>query len=187
LVQTDHTKDGVDLIVWDTTTASARTLCNFYADTGVFSDKHVAIGKRGEAHFTANPQPGDFGIAQRSINDLLVGPTKGLFNMQRDCTIICVFHMDLSDKEGSPVYGPKTIGQAQIRDIGGIFGNLFHMEAAQSPVMGKPGVMETKFRVHMQTHGRYLAGVRATKALPPFELGDDPREFWKWFEEQTKR
>lgn len=174
--------EGVGTIIWDTFTERMRRCLHAFADSGVFSEnKHISVGKKGETSYMAQPMMGDYAVTQRAQFHILN------FLFRQPLNVVVLFHADLADQDTSPVYGPKTVGKSSIRDIGGLFDNLFRMEAKEGSggLGGKPAEA-TSYWVHCQKEGRWLAGARATKAMGKFRLGDDPVEFWKWLEHETK-
>lgn len=171
--------EGVGTIIWDTFTERMRRCLHAFADSGVFSEnKHISVGDKGKETYMAQPMMGDYAVTQRAQFHILN------FLFRQPLNVVVLFHADLADQETSPVYGPKTVGRASIRDIGGLFDNLFRTEAKDVQTLGKPE--PTSYWVHLQKEGRWMAGARATKALPKFKLGDDPVEFWKWLDNETK-
>lgn len=171
----------VGTLIWDTMTTRARRLLHAFADSGVFSDKHISVGSKGSGSWVAYPQMGDYAMAQRAVFHLWD------FLDRQPLNLIVVFHQALADEVANPIYGPKTVGKASVADVGGLFDNLFRLEAVGPPMIAPAGqTPRTEYYVRLQRKGRYVTGMRSTKAVEDFKLGDDPTEFWKYFESLGK-
>jgi len=176
-------------IIWDTMTATARDLLYAYADTGVFQgdkgDKHVAVGVPGSAAYMAAPMQGDYGFAQRTSMQLIATM---LFKQR--CNVIVLFHAGFIEPEGgiaALTIGPATAGKASIRDVAGLFDNLFRLDVRSKDLQTQSGIIKVNQHiVHTQKRGAYLAGIRTDHKINPIPevvLEPDPVNFWEKVDE----
>jgi hypothetical protein len=165
-------------IVWDTMSSTARDLLHGFADQGAFSDDgHVAIGKRGDPTWMAQPIMGDYGLTQRAVHHIL----KFLYNQPMN--VIVLFHVGVSESDsGRTIIGPGTVGKAAIESVASEFDNLFRLEAREQMVNKDPRNKKLTYHCITQKKGLYLGGFRSPHPVNPIasvELEPDPVNFWK--------
>lgn len=173
---------GVNTIIWDTMTETSRQLLFAYADTKVFSDKHITFGTPGTASYHAIPMEGDYGAAQRSTLFIL----KALF--KQDMNVIVLFHDTIvsPDREKGDKFesygGPAIAGKSGTQAVAGMFDNLLRVEA-EPKFDGK--TMKPRHVLYSTPKGLWLAGYRnPLTGENPFarvELRPDPVDFWESF------
>lgn len=169
----------VGTLIWDTMTETSRQLLHAYADTGVFSEKHVTFGKPGDASFHAAPMEGDYGAAQRSTLFILDHLFKQPLNL------IVLFHDNIvsPNKEKGESFntygGPAIAGKAGTQAVAGKFDNLFRVECEPK---FEGNVIVPKHYVYTVPKGAWLAGFRnpltGGNPLAKSLLQNDPSSFW---------
>lgn len=165
-------------IIWDTMTATARDILYAYADTGKFSQNHVSVGVQGQADYMAQPQMGDYGLAQRAVLHILG------YLMKQPTNLIVLFHTDYQEPEGAGAvtFGPATVGKAAIKPVASLFNNLFVLATAEQLVKGNPPTRRLVRKVYTERKGMYMGGIRAPypkNPVPEIEIGENPVEFWR--------
>lgn len=169
---------GAGVLIWDTLTQTAHDLLEAYAKLGNYATQQITFGKRGSAEFHAHPTPGDYGAAQNSVCEHLMGH---LF--AQPLHLIVITHEDWSEPKnaGECVGGPATVGQATIKSLPGRFDTVIRCEARRRSDPGKaPSV---QFIARTQPHGPWIAGIRNPGVnLPDVILAEDPRHFWQEYD-----
>jgi hypothetical protein len=174
----DWVSHGAGTIIWDTITQTAHDLLEAYAKIGNYAQQQITFGKRNTPEFHAHPTPGDYGAAQNSVCEHLMGHLFG-----QPLNLIVIAHEDWSESKnsGEVVGGPSTVGQATIKSLPGRFDTVIRCEAKRRQEPGKPPV--ATYIAHTQPHGSWIAGVRNPGVnLPDIILAEDPRHFWQEYD-----
>lgn len=175
----DWKKDfpDVNTIIWDTATETSFQLLSAYSDSGVFSEKHVAFGKPGTAAYHTAPMEGDYGAAQRSTAFILEHLDRQPMHK------IVIFHDEWDEpkegKGGATLGGPALAGKKGTKLIARRYDDLFRVDAMEKVV--PPNRVVTKYYVHTQPQGIWVAGFRTPlleNPFPKYELPPDPIPFW---------
>jgi len=168
--------EGCSVLIWDTITQTAEDLLEAYARLGNYAKEQITFGKPGTPEFHAHPTMGDYGAAQTSTCDHLIGH---LF--RQPLHLIVIAHEGWSEPKsgGELAGGPITVGQATIRTFPSRFDTVIRIEAKKKAEPGKPSRVEHTARV--QPHGPWIVGVRGARTMGDVKLEEDPRHFWKTY------
>jgi len=169
-----HDWKDAGTIIWDTLTATAEDVLAAYARLGNYAKDQITYGKPGTASFHAHPTMGDYGAAQNSVCEHLLG----LLFEQPKHLIILTHELWVEPKNAQEcIGGPATVGSATAKTLPGRFDTVIRCEAKKRGEPGKPKV--TEFIAHTNPHGPWICGVRNPGVnLPDVVLGEDPRHFW---------
>lgn len=173
---------GARTLIWDTITQTAFDILAHYARLGNYAKEQITFGKPGTPEHHAHPTMGDYGAAQNSVCEHVLG-----LIFQQPLHVIVLAHADWHEpKEGGEIVGgPATIGGAKIKTLPGRFDSVIHTEVKYKGEPGKPRVPE--FMARTQKHGIWIAGVRGQRGMPDTILNPaDPRDFWRAYEEAIK-
>lgn len=168
-------KRGCRTVILDTMTTASRKILQAVANSGKFSDKHIALETVGIGKINL-AMPGDYKGAQQNMMNVL-----DLFE-QSGVNLIAVFHDGLSEPEATSsaptVGGPATVGRSAIAPIAGWFDNLVRLESRSK---GTGETRSVEYWVATEKKGPYLAKLRlpvGRNPIPDFKLNDDPVNFW---------
>jgi hypothetical protein len=191
IATTDWSKQFPDCktLIWDTMTETSYQLLKAYANTGQFSDKHIAFGKPGTSTHHVIPMEGDFGAAQNSALFILD------FLKRLPMNIVVLFHdefvqpkKDADPRTGGLFGGPALAGKAGTRAVSQRFNNLFRQSIGSKGGQA-PGqtTIKPKFVVQTQPSGNeiWLMGARLPLPENPIarvELEPDPVNFWRAYD-----
>lgn len=173
-----ETYPKMGVLVWDTITATSRTMLQHVADTEQFSKRHVKFETPDGV--VSIPMEGDYGGVQEQMDRL----TDIL--LTKPYHVIVLAHKGLQTvKSGEDTIvtggGALTVGKATISSFAGKFNPVFHMITENKPSIGK-NPATTDYIVLGETRGHYKAGVRqGKKPGNPFArvvLQEDPVHFW---------
>ncbi len=173
--------EGYTNLVWDTMSTTSYDFLDAIAGEQQFVSKDkggIGFGTPGQEAFVAQPQEGDYGLAQQSVFFVL----KHLF--RRRLNLFVLFHEGDNGNKNDPKGGPGIIGRAAVNKLAGMCNDIFRVALTNER---KPNTMPPQFirRRMVQTQGTayWQLGMRSADGanpLPEFELkeGEDPVEFW---------
>lgn len=164
---------GARTIIWDTLTSTAHDVLAAYARLGNYAKEQITFGKPGTPEFHAHPTPGDYGAAQNSVCEHVLG-----LLFQQPMHVIVVAHEQWVEPKnaGECVGGPATVGAATVQTLPRNFDAVIRLESKRV-VDGKAKVLQ--FTAHTQPHGVWICGIRGAKAFPDTVLQEDPVHFWQ--------
>jgi len=168
-------KSGCQTLILDTMTTVSRQILQAVANSGKFSDKHIALETQGIGKINL-AMPGDYKGAQQCIMNFLdLAKFSGV-------NILAVFHDGLFEPEATSsaptVGGPATVGRSSLAPIAGWFHNLVRLEARSK---GSGETRSVEYWASTEKKGPYLAKLRIPlpkNPIPDFRLDDDPVNFW---------
>lgn len=173
----EWSKHGASTIIWDTLTQTAEDVLGAYARLSNYASNPITFGKKGTAEFHVHPSEGDYGAAQNSIGNHLLG----LLFKQPLNLIVIAHEVWVEPKNANAcIGGPATIGKALVGKLPGEFDTVIRTEVRRVTNPGKP--VETEFKARTQPHGPWVVGIRNPGVnLPDFVMGEDPRGFWQQY------
>lgn len=170
----DWSKHGASTIIWDTLKATANDLLAAYARLGNYAKEQITFGKPGTPEYHAHPTPGDYGAAQNSVCEHLIG-----LLFAQPLNLIVLTHEEWVEPKNAQecIGGPSTIGTATVKTLPGRFDTVIRTEVKRR---GEPGKAKTtEYIAHTNPHGPWICGIRNPGVnLPDMVLGEDPRGFW---------
>lgn len=160
-------------LVFDHITAFAEDALSSIADTGQFSDKHIAISAGKGAKMNI-PMEGDYGAVHGIVDRL----TTYLFRQPLHLIVLAHATM-LESKSGEGLIGgPATVGKAAVRKYAGRFDTVIHLGRRMKE-------QKEVFTAYTDKHSFWTAGVRShlpTNPIPSVELSPDPSNFWALYD-----
>lgn len=170
----DWKAKGASTIIWDTITQTAEDLLQAYAILGNYASNPITFGKQGTPSHHVHPTEGDYGAAQNSIGNHLLGH---LFAQPLNLIIIAHETWVEPKNANACIGGPATIGRALVGKMPGEFDTVIRTEVRRVTEPGKP--VKTEFKARTQPHGPWIVGIRNPGVnLPDYVMGEDPRGFW---------
>lgn len=182
ITKADWRKEGYKTVIWDTATTLGQMMLSQLANSGKFSEKHIALSNAPGAE-TNLPMMGDFHAAETLLFRWL--------SKQRESGMhhLMIFHARELRPEpgepGEPYGGPAFCGQQLTRKIGNWYNMSlrFATRVKKRTDLTKPA--ETEFVVHTTDTGIWKAKFRlpqATNPVPEVVLNPDPVNLWQTLE-----
>lgn len=171
----DWSADGYGVLIWDSLTSTAIDLLAAYALKGNYAKDQITYGEVGTPTHHCHATMGDFGAAQSSVLHLL------RFLFKQKVHVIVLAHQSWAEPKsndgGTIIGGPATIGGAQIKEIGGLFPSVVHLDVKTVRTPNEPAI--TKFIAHNNKAGIWLSGTRTGgDSLPDIDITNNPKAFW---------